>query len=32
MGSAMHTGVDALAPRVRLPIEIVEVAEGDPRP
>src|SRR5215469_255344 len=32
MGGAMHARVDALAPRVCLAIEIVEVREGDPRP
>jgi len=32
MGGAMYTRVDALAPGVRLAIEIVEVREGDPRP
>jgi hypothetical protein len=32
MGGAMHTRVDALAPGMRLPIEIIQVREGDPRP
>ena len=32
MGRAMDTGVDTLAPRMRLAIEIVEVGKGDPTP
>ena len=32
MGGTMHTGVDALAPGVRLAIEIIQIREGDPCP
>jgi hypothetical protein len=32
MGRAMDTGVDTLAPCIRLAIEIVEVGKGDSTP
>src|SRR5579864_2686941 len=32
MGGAMDTGIDALAPDVRLAIEVVDIGERDPRP
>ena len=32
MGRAMDSGVDTLAPRMRLAIEIIEIGKGDPTP
>jgi hypothetical protein len=32
MRGAMDTGIDALAPGMRLAIEIIEIREGDPTP
>src|SRR5438552_18904812 len=32
MRRAMNTSIDALAPRIRLAIEIVEIGKGDPAP
>ena len=32
MRGAMDAGVDTLAPRIRLAIEIVQIREGDPTP